>query len=292
MAKSISLHKTSLQGFRESNEDAEKYNMNLLADGRPKNTKYAPVDFFVICDGHGGSSVSGCVVDSLEKHFMNKKLVYPLKHSYVKKIYNYIQNELINHPAKIAHYCGSTALVLVRYLDNDKKENIQVINLGDCRAILSRKGLPLPLSKDHKPIWPDEKHRIRKVNEKYNTDIQIHYDSGDWRIGDLSVSRSFGDLDNTPYVTHVPDSFNYALDFDDEFIVMGCDGLFDVLENHHIINFVRDHLVSNQIDLYDIPHKYNHKNYLSIKNIARKLAQYAIAKGSTDNVSVFIIFLN
>ena len=121
-------------------------------------------------------------------------------------------------------------------------------------------------------------------------DKRVHYILIIWRIGDLSVSRAFGDLDNTPHVTHIPDNFNYQLKPDDEFIVMACDGVWDVLQNHDVVNFTRDHYHNNNVDLYDIYGKYPTQDIDQIHNIAKKLATYAIASGSTDNVSVIIIF--
>lgn len=290
MPRSVSLHKTSLRGLRETNEDVEKYNLNMSADGHSEDNNYSPIDFFVVCDGHGGGKVAEFVAPMLENFLMRKNLTYPLANKYIIKVYDRIQQELINHPQKIATACGCTALVVIRYLDNYKKENIQIINIGDCRAVLSRSGLAIPLCKDHKPFWSDEKTRIDLLNDKYGTNQRVHYDSGDWRIGDLSVSRSFGDLDNTPYLTHIPDSFHYQLLPDDEFIIMGCDGLWDVLQNHEAVNFVRDHLHNNNIEYYSILHKYPTNEIENTNNIARKLASYAIARGSTDNVSILILF--
>lgn len=289
--RDISLHKTSLCGLRDANEDAEKYNMNLSVEGISIDLNYAPIDFFAICDGHGGDMVAKEVIINLEKYLTKKKLSFPLSHKYIAKVYNYIQKKLERHPDKIATACGCTALVVIRYIDpKTVNKNIQVINIGDCRAVLSRKGLAIPLTKDHKPYWPDEKRRIDLVNMKHNTDKRIHFEAGDWRIGDLSVSRAFGDLDNVPYVTHIPDIFYYQLIPDDEFIVMACDGVWDVLKNDEVINFVRDHLYNNHIEYYTVPNKYPIVNSYNQRNIARKLAEYAIARGSTDNVSALIIF--
>lgn len=294
MSRDISLHKTSLCGYRQANEDIEKYRMNLATNGEPIEKEFAPVDFFALADGHGGSKVAEFVVPLLEKYLMNNKLTYPLPHKYICKVYHYIQKKLIDHENGIANAAGCTALVVIRYMDENKIKNLQVINLGDCRAVLSRKGLALPLSKDHKPLWPDEKRRIDYVNAKHNTNQKIHYDAGDWRIGDLSVSRSFGDLDNTPYVTHIPDSFHYQLTDDDEFVLLACDGCYDVISNHDAVNFIRDHLYNNHIEFYQIeePHKYPSRELVGQKNIARLLAEFCLAKGTTDNVSVMIVFFN
>ncbi|AGC02059.1 Serine/Threonine protein phosphatase [Acanthamoeba polyphaga moumouvirus] len=285
--RSIISHKTSLLGLRESNEDVELIEMNLI----PQNDKYAPIDLFIVCDGHGGKEVAEFVAPELKKYLMHPGNIYPLSKNKINKIYNSIQNKLINHVDEIAETCGCTALVVVRYLDSSDQENIQIINIGDCRAVLSRSGIAEPLSKDHKPIWPDEKKRIDKVNQKYYPETrEIHFDHGDWRIGDLSVSRSFGDLDNTPHVTHLPDVYNKVLEYGDEFIVLACDGVWDVLQNHEVVNFIKDHQENNNIQFYNIPGKYPNDEVANNKNIARKLASYAIAKGSGDNVSVIIIF--
>lgn len=291
MSRDISLHKTSLCGRRPSNEDVERYCMNLSINGKAINDNYAPVDLFIICDGHGGKDVAEFIAPELEKHLLRKQLSYPLSSSYIIKVYNYLQKKLVNHPEKIASTCGSTALVLIRYLDKDKNKNIQVINLGDCRAILSRKGLAIPLNKDHKPSWPDEKKRIDEVNKKYGTNEEIKFLDGDIRIGDLSVSRSFGDLDNAPFISWIPDVFHYQLTGDDEYIILACDGVWEVLKNEEAVNFVRDHMDDNHIELYEITDQYPTNETFNQKNIARCLAEYCLAKLSNDNISILIVFL-
>lgn len=297
MPRSINLHATSQQGRRPSNEDVELFQMNLTTDGYPQSNKYNPIDFFVICDGHGGSEVAQFVAPKLKKHFMRQKMDFPLMQKDICRLYNHIQKGVINNPDNIGDTCGCTALVLVRYYDRSRtisNEYIQVINLGDCRAVLSRDGLAIPLCKDHKPFWPDEKTRIADVNKRNGTNHQVEFHEGDWRIHDLSVSRAFGDLDSTPEVTHFPDSFVHSLSSADEFIIMACDGLWDIMDNHEAVNFVRDHLHGNNIECYNVNDRYGTyptKEVASSDCIARKLASYAIAKGSGDNVSIFIIIL-
>src|SRR5436305_1930508 len=78
----------------------------------------------------------------------------------------------------------------------DGKYYINVINTGDSRCIICRDNLGIPLSKDHKPNWPEERYRIQQLGGK------IYYDGDDYRIKDLSVSRAFGDIDAEPYVTY------------------------------------------------------------------------------------------
>jgi len=297
MIRTVDVHPSSKIGLRDANEDKELNILNLSTNGQPTDSRMGPIDLCVVCDGHGGKEVADFVVGQFRSLLMKKELSYPLSNNYINKMFSAIQQKLIAHPNKIAKQCGCTALVVVRYANSHGQEYLQVINLGDCRAVLSRAGSAIPLSKDHKPFWPEEKKRIDQVNAKYNTNSRVHYDAGDWRIGDLSVSRSFGDLDNTPYVTHIPESQIHKLDSSDEFLVIACDGLWDVLQNHEAINFVRDFDTNNNIQYYVIPRKFNPHDVRAnsidkhgTANIASILGTYAIQRGSTDNVSVLIMF--
>lgn len=283
------LHKTSLKGLRETNEDVEAYKLNLSAETRDND--FAHVDIFVICDGHGGSQVARYVAPNLLRLLGEKTNKYPLTDSKIVAVYNKIQRNLITDPNNNAYVCGCTALVVIVYINNFHKK-MQVINLGDCRAVLCRNGLAIPLCKDHKPYWPDEKRRLDNVNRTCEEKRYIKFDDGDWRIGDLSVSRSFGDLDNMPHITHIPEIFDYDVTRNDEFIVMACDGLWDVLQNHDVVNFVKDFRTRNNINLYDIPELFNTLSFRETTNLALTLGTYAIASGSTDNVSVMIYFID
>ena len=103
---------------------------------------------------------------------------------------------------------------------------IYTANAGDSRAVLSRKGNALPLSSDHKPENQIQRKRIQAaggdiVNGRVN--------------GGLNLSRSFGDFnykkvkgknwDEQP-ITCKPDITETNRQPQDEFIVMGCDGIW------------------------------------------------------------------
>ena len=100
------------------------------------------------------------------------------------------------HP-RASKYCGSTALCGIQYLDKNNNQMLWVLNVGDCRAILCKNDNNIiQLTEDHKPNSISEKKRIKKLGGK------IYYDGYDWRVGDLSLSRALGDVDNKPYVSH------------------------------------------------------------------------------------------
>ena len=286
--RSICLHKTSQKGLRPTNEDIMEYLINLNSDGTAMDLHIAPIDIFIICDGHAGKAVASYICPRLVKLLSKKTLIYPLSDNFIIKLFNQVQNELINHKNKIGLTCGSTCNIVIRYMDKFNKENIQVINIGDSRAVLSKNGFSIPLTKDHKPHWISEKKRIDDINKKENLNSKVTYNGDCPRILGVSFTRAFGDLDCIPYVTHIPEIFNYSLQITDEFIIIATNGLWDVISNEVCVNFVKDHL-NNNIEHYTIPGKYLPNTANSI-NIARKLAQYAIAKGSSDNISIHIIF--
>ena len=74
---------------------------------------------------------------------------------------------------------------------------------------------------------------------------------------------------------HSPDIYNYKLNPTDKFLIIGCDGLWDVFTNQQAANFVLQNM-----------NKFN----LQSNRLAKLLANQAIKKGSTDNISVIIVF--
>jgi len=264
----MNVHSVSLKGLREQNEDKH----DIFLNSNNKDCRFNNINYFAVFDGHGGKEVSTYLKDSIRPLFLDKRVPYPLSKGYLINAVDHIQRTLRNK--SFAYHCGSTCLLVIHFKSNGLNY-INVINSGDSRCVLCRDNTAIPLSKDHKPHWPEEKHRIEQLGGN------IRYDGYDWRIKDLSVSRAFGDLDAMPYVTHRPDLYRYRLDKSDKFIVLACDGLWDVMSNSEVMNYVL-------LNCYDgSTTKRINKNL----NIAESLAKYAIKKGSTDNITVIVIFL-
>ena len=263
------IHSVSLQGLRTQNED----NHVIIKNLDNKDLSIKDIDLFAIFDGHGGKQVSNYLKENLPKYLVDKRVDYPISKKYVFNLYDFIQQSIIKY--NFSARCGSTGLIVVHFKKNNESY-LNIINNGDCRCILCRDNFAMPLTKDHKPNWPDEKHRIEALGG------QIIFDGYDWRIKDLSVSRSFGDSDSVPFLTHRPELFRYKLDKNDKFIVLACDGLWDVLQNFEVVNFILlncyDNTTKNRINK-DV-------------NIAKKLGEYALEKGSTDNLTIIVVFLN
>ena len=261
----------SLQGKRDSNEDQHIGIINI----NNNNKKINPINFIGVFDGHGGKAVSKYLKKNLPYYFLkkNKVNIYGERSTVTKyffnKLFDNIQNKLQSSHPIVASRCGSTCLCGIQYIDKKGKSNLWMLNVGDSRAVMCNyKGETIPLTVDHKPNSKSERKRITDLGGK------IKFDGADWRIQDLSLSRAIGDLDTAPYVTHKPDIFKYKLHKGDKFIIFACDGLWDVISNNKAVDFVN---------------KLMNKKYTG--NIAKQLAEYAIKKGSYDNVTVSILFL-
>jgi serine/threonine protein phosphatase PrpC len=109
---------------------------------------------------------------------------------------------------------------------------IYTANAGDSRAVLSRKGHAIPLSYDHKPENEIERKRISAAGgEIINGRVN----------GGLNLSRSLGDFNykrmkNRPWdeqlISCKPDvSEINRQPGDDEFIILGCDGIWEKYVN-------------------------------------------------------------
>lgn len=262
------VYSATLQGKRPTNEDEHEIILNL--DGRDPTKKN--VNFYAVFDGHGGKNCSQYLRNNLSKYFMDKKVDYPLSKKYVIEVFDYIQRNLSKET--YAKHCGSTALIVIHFR-YDGNNYLNVVNLGDCRSVLCRENFALPLTKDHKPNWPEEKMRLSKLG------LTPQFDGYTWRIGLLSVSRSFGDI-GSPGLTHRPDLFRYKLDKGDRFISISCDGLIESFTNDDIVNFVL-------LNCYDDTLKTRINKDI---NIAKKLAETAIKRGSEDNVTSLLVFFD
>jgi len=257
----------SLQGKRPSNEDAETVFLNL--DGKDKNK--AKINLFGVFDGHGGKLISKFASENLLHYFTKIDQSFLIDTEYtikkINKIFKDFTEEILKEHPKAAYTSGSTCCLAV--IINDGKSNLLwIINLGDSRAILhNKKNQAIQLSVDHKPNIPTERERIEKLGGK----DKLYYDGSDWRIVDLSLSRALGDMHAHPYVSHLPQVYRYRLHPLDKTLIIACDGLWDVMSNQQVVDFVDKNLNQN--------------------NPAKLLAEEALKRGSGDNVSTIIVKL-
>lgn len=100
---------------------------------------------------------------------------------------------------------------------------------------------------------------------------------GIYRVnGNLALSRAIGDRSERPHVTAEPDVISVPVQDDDEFIIVATDGLWDVMDSHEAVEYVRSLLEAG----------------LKRKKVAAHMVEEAIRRGTYDNVTVVIIWID
>lgn len=150
-------------------------------------------------------------------------------------------------------------------------------NSGDSRAVLRRAGHTLPLSFDHKPSEVSEKDRITEAGGFVKAR----------RVdGDLAVSRALGDFvyktnENLPtnkqkVIPH-PDFVVYPRSSEeDEFIILACDGIWDVASSKQCSDFVQQLLLEGESDL---------------GVICEEALDTCLERNSKDNMTILVVGL-
>ncbi|TAQ89622.1 hypothetical protein B7494_g2057 [Chlorociboria aeruginascens] len=137
-------------------------------------------------------------------------------------------------------------------------------NVGDARIVLCRSGKALRLSYDHKGSDENEGKRVQNaggliLNNRVN--------------GVLAVTRALGDAYMKDLVTGHPYTTETVIQPDlDEFIILACDGLWDVCSDQEAVDLVR--------------------NNQDPTSASKTLVDHALARFSTDNLSCMIIRFN
>jgi serine/threonine protein phosphatase PrpC len=256
----------SYKGLRPTNEDTHTVIVN-------RNNNSDDINIYGIYDGHGGKFVSNYLKEHMPNYLTN--IEFPCKKKTIKDIFRKIHKNLKNKYYSKSAETGSTCLNIIDFIYN-KRRYLKIINVGDSRAIIAQDNLAIPLTKDHKPNTPEEKHRIEKAGGKIFMD-----DHGDWRVSDLSLSRAVGDL-NAKHVISEPAINIHRVVKKDKFIVLACDGLWDVMTNQDVV----DYIIEN---CYNID---TNKRLKKNINIAKLLGKKAIDLGSSDNISIIVVFLD
>mmetsp|Transcript_69056 Transcript_69056/g.202166 ORF Transcript_69056/g.202166 Transcript_69056/m.202166 type:complete len:398 (-) Transcript_69056:104-1297(-) len=154
-----------------------------------------------------------------------------------------------NPDAGAADNVGCTAVCILM-----SKTEVVCANAGDSRAVLCRQGKQVELSHDHKPNDETERTRIEAAGgrvEEIPVGTRVHH-----RVnGNLNLSRAIGDMEykKKPELGHekqmicsTPDLIHMPLTKDDQFIVLACDGVWDVKTNQEVCDFVGSRLAQGE----------------------------------------------
>eukprot|EP00934_Nitzschia_sp_Nitz4_P006981 Nitzschia sp. Nitz4//scaffold1_size375055//92016//94725//NITZ4_000236-RA/size375055-snap-gene-0.243-mRNA-1//-1//CDS//3329540925//6971//frame0 len=276
----------------------------------------AMTTFAGVFDGHGGDECSNYLVDALphqvrqgmfaERHALRAAIessraaarteqtedaASELMRKILKTAYLKTDKEFIT--PKTAPQSGSTAATVILL-----GRRLFAANVGDSRVVLCRGGGHcVELTSDHKPSRPDEAARVRAAGG-----FILHKRV----MGELAITRAFGDKSfklgikamleeeadeiarglnendqakdlTAPLVSAEPEIASMVLSHSDEFLLLACDGLFDVFRSQDAIALARQELIAHRGEPAEV---------------ARILSDQAIrVRRSRDNVSILIIVL-
>ena len=310
--------------YKDYNEDKVSVSSLLKKPTTSKLKAWPKISYFAIFDGHGGEECSEFLKENFDKYLIeNKNFPYDIKLSMIET-FQKIEEDFFKLKCKEDSFedsdkSGSCALVTLIY-DN----KIYIANIGDSRAIMSVNGgtKVKQLTIDHKPDNIKEFERAIKTGSKIYLDdnddpfrdestlefikdkIELEKmkeikdnntdDEKIFRVypSDLAVMRTIGDIKAKKKefggvpgtIINIPDIFVFEINCNNDFIVMGCDGIFDDLSNEEIVNAA----------WLAFKNRGKEKNY-DIHELSMEacdlIIKYGLEKQTTDNLSCIVIGL-
>ncbi|XP_074588255.1 putative protein phosphatase 2C 27 isoform X1 [Curcuma longa] len=223
-----------------------------------------PGSFYGVFDGHGGKDAAFFVRTNIlkfiiEDDYFPRCIAEAIKSAFVRADYAF------SDACSLDITSGTTALAALIF-----GRTMFIANAGDCRAVLGRRGRAVDLSRDHKPSCSTERLRIEKLGG--------YVDDG-YLNGQLSVTRALGDWHmkgskgSLCPLSAEPELQETVLTDEDEFLIMGCDGLWDVMTSQCAVTMARKELMAH-----------NDPTLCS-----QELVQEALKRNSGDNLTVLVV---
>ena len=287
-------YNTSMGNIRDYNEDTITAT-KIILNNDENNYFY----FFGIYDGHGGKGCSSYLKDNLHKN-INEFSKIGINLAIEKTEENFKKEEGLNENGEIKDPSGSCGIIAM--IKNNK---LIIANVGDSRLVIYKNKKISFFTEDHKPDTEIEKKRIELAGGKiYQTPSLFPlYQNGKkidipWRVlpGRLSVSRTFGDIEAKEekfggmknVIVALPDITEIELNNEYNLIIMGCDGIFDVLSNEELLECIYIVLKEKKMTEFIKDEDYHEL----CGDFASIIIKCALAKDSFDNVSCIVIALN
>ncbi|XP_041035240.1 protein phosphatase 1B-like [Carcharodon carcharias] len=232
--------------------------------------------FFAIFDGHGGSRVArycsehllGQVVSNWGAEEGGRPSVERVK-SGTRAGFLQIDSRMQRHWRRSGGRCGGSTAVAVTV----SPTHLYFVNCGDSRAVLCRGGSTRFYTEDHKPSLPREHERIRRAGGTVTLQ----------RVnGSLAVSRALGDFSfkaaeergqTEQLVSPEPEVYEIERSDEDQFVILACDGVWDIISNEDLCQFVCSRLQLTE----------------NLEDVCSQVINVCLYKGSRDNMSIILV---
>ncbi|KEG10403.1 protein phosphatase 2C [Trypanosoma grayi] len=257
-----------MQGWRSTMEDAHTIHLSLPE--LPSHIAAEDGAIAAVFDGHCGSkSAQTSATHILEwitstSAFKEGNMEQSIRDGFIAGDAAMLKSS----PHDLSGCTGNCVMIV--------QNHIYCGNVGDSRAVLCRGGTAVALSEDHKPALPKEAERIAKAGG-FVQNCRVN--------GVLSLSRALGDFafknsDLRPEeqaVTANPDIVRIELTPSDEFFIIACDGVWDMVSNEKAVEIVRNEVADHS----------------DLSLACERLMDACLAKVSsgagTDNMTVIIL---
>ncbi|SCU85106.1 LANO_0C03356g1_1 [Lachancea nothofagi CBS 11611] len=263
LSYSVGVAENKNSKFRKTMEDVHTYVENFASR--------LDWGYFGVFDGHAGNQASKWCGSHL--HSLLQKKIMENERRDVREVldesFTYA-DEHIN--SSLGGNSGCTAAVgILRWevpdsvpselieLDQHKRM-LYTANVGDTRIVLCRNGHSVRLTYDHKASDTLEMQRVEAaggliMRSRVN--------------GMLAVTRSLGDKFFDSLVVGNPFTTSVEITTTDQFLIIACDGLWDVVEDQEACDMIKKIGDANEA--------------------AKTLVRMALEKGTTDNVTVMVV---
>lgn len=242
--KGLKYGVSAMQGWRMEMEDAHV----CMTEIKGSKISLEGWAFFGVFDGHAGAKVSqycaenllNCIVKHFEEIKEEKKeednvVSLDITKEGIVGGFLATDKKLKEEPqwSSGEDRSGTTAITVMI-----TPTHIVWGNCGDSRGLLCRSGKLEHATKDHKPYNASEKDRIERAG---GTVMMQRVN------GSLAVSRALGDFDykrctdlkpSEQLVSPEPDIEVNERQDTDEFLFLACDGIFDVMSNEEVIDYI------------------------------------------------------
>lgn len=283
---------SAVQGVRDNMEDEVLVHFN-------EEGKYL---YAAVFDGHGGEAAAQWLSKQLQRTVHTSITVGEELAATSERLvdsFHQADKELLAHlesiGGEVTAGSGATATVVLV-----KDGRMVVANVGDSEAVLSRKGVAVPLARRHRvygsgPEVQAEIDRIKATggwvdDGRVCSVLAVSRAFGDWEFkgeglkrllqggiekgfwdGDFAAQQSF----TSDPVIVTPDVSETILSEDDEFLIVASDGLWDVLPPREAVAWARKEFKAKR----------------SASEVAQSLTGLALKRYTTDNVGVVVIDL-
>lgn len=254
----------SMQGWRVEMEDAHMAKTNLGEHLRDWS-------YFAVFDGHAGAKVSAHCAEHLLEAIMATNEFREDVMKGIRQGFLELDDKMRNLPEMCSGEDKSGTTAVCAFIS---PRSMYIANCGDSRAVLSRHGCPVFSTQDHKPGLPSERDRIVKAGGS----VMIQ------RVnGSLAVSRALGDYEYKnvkgrgpceQLVSPEPEIFvRDRDDEEDEFLVLACDGIWDVMTNADLCAYIHSRLMVTD----------------NLQEVTSQVIDTCLYKGSRDNMSIVLV---